>query len=141
MALDWLKPILGEGYSEDIDRLVSERIGEGFVPRADYDLDLALTRARAKNHTAARALLAERLGQWEETSELEEAVRKLASGADTAFLFEQEPIRFCGFVPGETGDPPESGFETRLAEARKAGDNLTAIRIKQEAAREGVVLA
>ncbi len=37
MALDWLKAILGDAYSEDVDKKVSEEIGKGFVARADFN--------------------------------------------------------------------------------------------------------
>lgn len=35
--LDWLKPILGEHYSEEIDKKVSEEIGKAFVARSDFN--------------------------------------------------------------------------------------------------------
>ena len=35
--LDWLKAILGEGYTEEIDKKVSEEIGKGFVSRTDFN--------------------------------------------------------------------------------------------------------
>lgn len=35
--LEWLKGILGEGYTEEIDRAVSAEIGKGFVAKADFD--------------------------------------------------------------------------------------------------------
>lgn len=35
--LDWLKTILGEAYSDEIDKKVSEEIGKGFVARADFN--------------------------------------------------------------------------------------------------------
>ena len=35
--LDWLKTILGEAYSEEIDKKVSEEIGKNFVARADFN--------------------------------------------------------------------------------------------------------
>ncbi len=37
MALEWLKPILGEGYTEDIDAKVSAEIGKNFVSKADFN--------------------------------------------------------------------------------------------------------
>ena len=41
--LDWLKTILGEAYSEEIDKKVSEEIGKNFVARADFNtLNLSL---------------------------------------------------------------------------------------------------
>lgn len=35
--LEWLKTILGETYTEDIDKKVSDEIGKGFVARADFN--------------------------------------------------------------------------------------------------------
>lgn len=35
--LEWLKTILGDGYTEDIDKKVSEEIGKQFVSRADFN--------------------------------------------------------------------------------------------------------
>ena len=35
--LDWLKAILGDAYSEDIDAKVSAEIGKSFVARADFN--------------------------------------------------------------------------------------------------------
>ncbi|MDO4459042.1 MAG: hypothetical protein Q4C42_03010, partial [Clostridia bacterium] len=35
--LEWLKPILGETYSEDIDKAISQEIGKGFVSKHNYD--------------------------------------------------------------------------------------------------------
>lgn len=35
--LDWLKTILGDAYTEEIDKKVSEEIGKAFVARADFN--------------------------------------------------------------------------------------------------------
>lgn len=35
--LDWLKTILGDQYTEDIDKKVSSEIGKAFVSRADFN--------------------------------------------------------------------------------------------------------
>lgn len=35
--LDWLKEILGDNWTEDIDKKVSTEIGRGFVSRADFN--------------------------------------------------------------------------------------------------------
>lgn len=34
---EWLKEILGDSYTEDIDGRVSAEIGKGFVARADFN--------------------------------------------------------------------------------------------------------
>lgn len=35
--LDWLKDILGDSYTEDIDKKISQKIGEGFVAKSDFN--------------------------------------------------------------------------------------------------------
>lgn len=46
--LEWLKTILGEAYTEEIDKKVSEEIGKGFVAKADFNTTKTeLTQARA----------------------------------------------------------------------------------------------
>ena len=35
--LEWLKTILGDAYTDDIDKQVSDEIGKGFVARADFN--------------------------------------------------------------------------------------------------------
>lgn len=35
--LEWLKNILGDSYTEDIDKKVSSEIGKGFVSKADFN--------------------------------------------------------------------------------------------------------
>ena len=35
--LDWLKPILGDGYTEEIDSKISAEIGKSFVARSDFN--------------------------------------------------------------------------------------------------------
>ena len=48
--LDWLKPILGDGYNEEIDNKIAAEINKGFVTKADYDA------AKDAQRTAAEAL-------------------------------------------------------------------------------------
>lgn len=48
--LDWLKPILGDGYNEEIDNKIAAEINKGFVAKADYDA------AKDAQRTAAEAL-------------------------------------------------------------------------------------
>lgn len=47
--LDWLKPILGDGYNEEIDNKIAAEINKGFVAKADYDA------AKDAQRTAAEA--------------------------------------------------------------------------------------
>ena len=36
--LEWLKNILGDGYTDDIDKRVSSEIGKAFVSKADFNV-------------------------------------------------------------------------------------------------------
>lgn len=37
MALEWLKTILGDGYTEDIESKIAQEIGKGFVSKVDFN--------------------------------------------------------------------------------------------------------
>lgn len=37
MALEWLKTILGDGYTEDIESKIAQEIGKGFVSKANFN--------------------------------------------------------------------------------------------------------
>lgn len=75
-------------------------------------VELALTGAKAKNNTAAKALLADFISKAELTDDgtvkgLEDEVKKLAENEETAFLFEKATAGgFKGAKPAEKGDPP-----------------------------------
>ena len=75
-------------------------------------VDMALTNAKAKNTTAARALLAEFIGKADLAEDgtvkgLDDEIKKLVEGADTAFLFDKaQKKQFKGAKPGEKGDNP-----------------------------------
>lgn len=49
---EWLKAILGEAYTEDIDKKVAEEIGKSFVARADFNT--ANTEKKALADTVAK---------------------------------------------------------------------------------------
>lgn len=177
--LDWLKTILGEAYTEEIDKKVSEEIGKAFVSRADFNtlntekkaladtvkdrdkqlealkastgdveslktqiatlqtdnanaakaheaeikrlkidtaVELALSGAKAKNAKAVKALLDLEKAELAEDGTvkgLEDQLKKLASAADSSFLFESEDSKkndFKGYTPGESGDKRGEGM-------------------------------
>lgn len=75
-------------------------------------VELALTGAKAKNNTAAKALLADFISKAELADDgtvkgLADEVKKLAENEGTAFLFEKAAAGgFKGAKPAEKGDPP-----------------------------------
>lgn len=53
MALEWLKTILGEGYTDALDTQIAQEIGKGFVARADFNAkneELKQTKAQLTAH-------------------------------------------------------------------------------------------
>lgn len=117
--------------------------------KIDTAIDKALADAKAKNPKAVKALL--ELGDAEIAEDgtikgLDAKIKALTEAEDSKFLFdvtEPKGNNQKGFVPGQKKDGvpgASSTFEARLAEARKNGNTLEAIKVKQEAAAEGVVL-
>ena len=117
--------------------------------KIDTAIDKALADAKAKNTKAVKALL--ELGDVEIGDDgtikgLDAKIKALTEAEDTKFLFDAtKPTdnNSKGYVPGQKMDGvpgASSTYETRLAEARKNGNTLEVIKIKQEAASEGVVL-
>lgn len=118
--------------------------------KVDNAVEQALTGAKAKNIKAVKVLLdleGVKLADDGSILGLKEQIEKLTAGDDTKFLFDAadttQQQTFKGFQPGNSTTVPNStqaGYETRLADARKNNNTLEVIKIKQEAAAEGVVL-
>lgn len=79
-------------------------------------VELALTSAKAKNNTAVKALLVDFIGKAELAEDgtvkgLDDEVKKLVDGQDTAFLFDTKAPdkKFKGAKPGEKSDTPPAG--------------------------------
>ena len=47
--LEWLKPILGDSYNDEIDKLVSQEIGKNFVSKTDFNLKSEALKTAEKN--------------------------------------------------------------------------------------------
>lgn len=81
-------------------------------------VDLALSAARAKNNTAVRALMADFISKADIAEDgtvkgLDDEVKKLVEGKDTAFLFDKAPEKkFKGAKAAEKGDPAGGGEMT-----------------------------
>lgn len=92
--------------------------------RLESAVEMALTTAKAKNNTAAKALLADFMSKAEIAEDgtvkgLEEQVKKLAEAKDTAFLFEKAlEKKFKGAKAAETGGEPGNSGEMTLEKLR-----------------------
>lgn len=119
--------------------------------KIDAAVDKALSDAKAKNPKAVKALLdleKAELADDGAVKGLDAMIKTLTEADDSKFLFDTDATqnknpKLKGVIPGQNKDGipgVSSEFETRLAEARKNGNTLEAIKVKQEAAAEGVVL-
>ena len=92
-------------------------------------VELALTGAKAKNNTAVKALLVDFIGKAELAEDgtvkgLDDEVKKLVEGKDTAFLFEKSTgTKFKGAKSAEKGDP-NGGNDAMTLEKLKAMNPL-----------------
>lgn len=134
----------------ELERAAAESELLGRQRELEYRIVSALREAGAKNLRAVEALLdMEAIAAAEDmAAEIERQVLVLKQAADSAFLFGMPGIGgpgcWSGFVPADSGDieagTEGAGFRLRLDRARAQGDGLSVIRLKQEAAREGVML-
>lgn len=118
--------------------------------KVDFAVEKALAGAKAKNIKAVKALLdladAE-LDKEGNVKGLQEQIDKLSAADDTKFLFaapqQGGQTTFKGLQPGNTTAMPDSkqaGYEARLAKAREEGNQVEAIKIKQEAFADGGIV-
>lgn len=113
----------------------------------DNAMELSLMGAKAKNAKAVRAMLDEskmQLGEDGVLTGFKEQIEALQKS--DSYLFHMEQLaqqQFTGFQPGVSTTIPNSmaaGYEARLADARKNKNQLEVIKIKQQAAADGVIL-
>lgn len=116
-------------------------------------VDKALTDAKAINPATVKPLLAAFLEKADVETDgtirgLGDEIGKLVKGENTSFLFKSND---APTTPTVSGASPAGGgtvnpttkagaYESRLADARKAGNSALAVAIKREAAADGVEL-
>lgn len=116
--------------------------------KLDNAVEIALSSAKARNGKAVKAMLdmsKVKLGEDGKLSGFDEQIEALKKSDAYMFDVQQQQTQqqFTGFQPGASSTVPNStaaGYEARLADARKNNNQLEVIKIKQEAAADGVVL-
>lgn len=85
-----------------------------------------------------------KIGEDGKLSGFDEQIEALKKSDGWMFDADQQTQQqFTGFQPGASSTVPNStaaGYEARLADARKNNNQLEVIKIKQEAAADGVIL-
>lgn len=117
------------------------------LKRDSIDTQL-LTEAGAKNSKAVAALMDAIDEKLDDEAYKAERIKQIeAVKKDNDYLFnasapKQPQVQGASPIPSADGTPDaqRSGFESRLAEARKNNDTISAISIKNEAAEAGIFL-
>ena len=120
---------------EDREKIIEEYDGRLKKAQKEHEIERLLTESGARNIRAVRALITS-----EDADGVREEIESLKKGEDTRFLFEKRGSYAPYRSPERLPDTKKSGFEERLNTARKAGNTIEAIRIKQEAAAAGIML-
>ena len=92
--LEWLKTILGEGYTEEIDAKISAEIGKNFVSKADFN-QVNTAKKKAEDDVKARDQQLEELKKTTgDAAALKEQIATLQSqNADAKKTYEAELAR------------------------------------------------
>lgn len=124
-----------EKILEEQQRIIEEYDGRLKEVVRESKIEKILERSGARNVKAVRALI-----KGTEADEVAIEIENLKNDEDTRFLFEKRGSYAPYRSPERLPDTKKSGFEERLSVARKAGNTVEAIRIKQEAAAQGITL-
>lgn len=121
--------------------------------RIENAVEKALTDAKAINPATVKPLLAAFLEKADLDDDgtirgLADEIGKLAKAEGTSFLFKSDDATTTSTISGASPAGGSSvnpttkagAYETRLADARKAGNSALAVAIKREAAADGVEL-
>ena len=116
IMLDWLKDILGDTYTEDIDKKISAEIGKNFVSKSDF-------KTKNEAYKGLQEQLAERDKQLEElkkidTAGLQEQIEKLQNDNKAAEENYEKQLKDMQF--GYSLDAALSGAKVKNLKAVKA---------------------
>ena len=139
-----------EKWNTDLETAQNQHDTEMKIFRMENAVNQALRDAKAINPATVKPLLAAFLEKAEleedgTISGLSDEIGKLVQAEDSGFLFRADtPPAVSGATPaGSVTTPPDTkltGYEARLAQARKTGNSALAVAIKREAAADGIQL-
>ncbi len=135
--------LLGLGVEEAVaDRIIEEqeKLREEYDGRLkgvqkEFEIEKILRESGARNLKAVRALI-----EGNDTEDVMREIERLKNDEETRFLFEKKGSFAPYRSPERLPDAKRGSFEERLNAARRLGDTLEAIRVKQQAASEGIML-
>ena len=125
MPLDWLKPILGEAYTDALDAQIAAEIGKGFISRADFNTkneELKQAKVQITNHEKQLEGLKAAAGTAEELKTQITSLQEKNKQDKTAFEAEVAQIRLDASVDKaltEAGAKNNTAARALLAEFLK----------------------
>lgn len=146
--VDTLKSEISK-LQETNQQLISDHEAKISKLALDNAVELALTKAEAKNTKAVKALISDFLTdaklEGDTVKGLDEAITKLKESDGYLFNTTSSNNNPTGHTPkGNSGSNPEqtprSVFEARLAEAKANNNQIEQIKIKREASQQGISL-
>ena len=109
--LEWLKTILGDAYTPEIDTAVSQEIGKGFVSRTDFnatsgklkeaEAKVGTLEEQVKTHAAQLAELKKSAGASEELTKKIEALEEQAKTDKANYEKELAAVKLMAAVDAE----------------------------------------
>lgn len=120
---------------EEQQRIIEEYDGRLKATVREHEIERLLIDSGARNIKAVRALI-----KGEDADSVRAEIEALKGDEATRFLFEKKGSYMPYRSPERLPDTKRGGFEERLSAARKSGNTVEAIRIKQEAASQGIML-
>lgn len=146
--VDTLKGELAK-LKETQQQLISDHEAKISKLSLDNAVEMALVKAEAKNTKAVKALMSDFLADAKLDGDvvkgIDEIITKLKESDGYLFNNTSSNSNPTGHTPkgnpnGNVEKTPRSVFEAQLLEARKNGDNVAAIAIKQKASEQGISL-
>lgn len=124
-----------EKILEEQEKMREEYNGRIEQFKKESEIEKILAGCGARNIKAVRALVGDG-----DVEEIRAEIEKLKSDEETKFLFEKKGSFAPARSPERLPDVKRNTFEARLNAARREGNTVEAIRIKQEAAAKGIML-
>lgn len=139
--LEWLKNILGDAYTEEIDKAVSAEIGKAFVAKADFDAkNTELKAAKAQLADAGATIEGLRAeGKDLETLRREaEEYKARAAKAEQEAAAQLEDYKFSTWFDGLVAK--HKGRDAAVIRALAGEEKLAALRTSKNREEEGKAL-
>lgn len=134
--LDWLKKILGDAYTEDIEKQVSEEIGKSFVAKSDFNLKNEALKAAEKQLSETEQKLESLKKSGGDVESLKQQIDDLQKSNNDAKIAHEKEISDLKF--SYALDAALSGAKVRDAISVKAHLNTEKLKLNEDGTIAGL---